>query len=340
VPSTAIVILNWNGKNYLERFLDILIERSSLPGAFVVVADNGSTDGSVEWLKENFNENVRVIEMGYNHGFTGGYNIALAMVEADYYILLNSDVEVCEGWLQPLVNSMENNKEVGICMPKIKSAFDKESFEYAGASGGFIDLLGYPFCRGRILSNIERDCAQYNSDLEIFWASGAAFMVRSSLFHSLGGFDNKFFAHMEEIDLCWRAKLQGWQVWVYPDSQVYHVGGGTLPNNSPGKLFLNYRNNLLMLYKNLPSGTLCLLLPVRIFLDWVSALLYLLQGQKPFFDSVVRAHKEFMVLRKEVARSPNRKSAKLSGIYKGSIVLTFFLSFKKLKFINIGQKIS
>lgn len=334
----AIVILNWNGKHYLERFLGKLINYSSLPGVSIVIADNASTDGSLEWLKANYPQ-IATIELSENFGFTGGYNKALAQVESNYYLLLNSDVEVTEGWLEPLIDSMDRMPRVGICMPKIKSAFEKESFEYAGASGGFIDVLGYPFCRGRILSNIEIDCAQYNSDREIFWASGAAFMIRSSLFHELGGFDNSFFAHMEEIDLCWRAKLSGWQVWIFPDSVVYHVGGGTLPNNSPRKLFLNYRNNLLMLYKNLPSSRLWFVLSLRFMMDYASAFLYLIQGKRHFFNSVWSAHNEFWSLKKNIKRDKKFTSANINSIYKGSIVFAFFFSFKRLRFINIGEKI-
>ncbi|MFA6769615.1 MAG: glycosyltransferase family 2 protein [Bacteroidales bacterium] len=334
----AIVILNWNGKHYLERFLGKLIKRSSIQGVSIVIADNASIDGSLEWLKTNYPK-IRVIEFQENYGFTGGYNRALKQIDSEYYLLLNSDVEVTEGWIEPLIDSMERMSKVGISMPKIKSILDKESFEYAGASGGFIDVLGYPFCRGRILSNIEVDCAQYNNDREIFWASGAAFMIRSSLFHELGGFDNIFFAHMEEIDLCWRAKLKGWQVWVFPNSVIYHVGGGTLPNNSPSKLFFNYRNNLLMLYKNLPKSCLWFVLVFRLAMDCASALFYLVQGKREFFNSVFTAHKEFWVLKKTIKRDNKLTSIKINSIYRGSIVLAFFFSFKKLRFINIKERV-
>lgn len=334
----AVVILNWNGKHYLERFLGRLVQRSSIPGVSIVIADNASTDGSVDWLKVHF-PRVKLIELEENYGFTGGYNRALEQINSEYYLLLNSDVEVAQGWLEQLIDAMDRTPEAGICMPKIKSAFERESFEYAGASGGFIDALGYPFCRGRILSNIEIDCAQYNSDREIFWASGAAFMIRSALFHKLGGFDTNFFAHMEEIDLCWRAKLAGWQVWVFPDSEVYHVGGGTLPNNSPRKLFFNYRNNLLMLYKNLPSNRLWGVFILRIMMDCLSAMLYLLQGEKHFFNSVFKAYKEFWTLKKNITRDKKLTSVKINSIYRGSIVFAFFFSWKKLRFIDIGEKI-
>lgn len=334
----AIVILNWNGKHYLERFLGKLIKRSALPGVSIIIADNASNDGSVDWLKANHSQ-IRLIELEENYGFTGGYNRALSQIDSQYYLLLNSDVEVTEGWLEPLIDSMDRLPNAGICMPKIKSAFERESFEYAGASGGFIDVLGYPFCRGRILSNIEVDCAQYNSDREIFWASGAAFMIRAALFHELGGFDNNFFAHMEEIDLCWRAKLSGWQVWVFPDSVVYHVGGGTLPNNSPRKLFFNYRNNLLMLYKNLSGSRLWFVLTLRFMMDCASAFLYLIQGKGKFFNSVWSAHREFWVLKRNIVRDKKLTSVKINSMYRGSIVFAFFFSFKRLLFVNIGEKI-
>lgn len=338
VSKLAIVILNWNGKHYLEIFLNSIIERSSIPGVSIVIADNNSTDGSKEWLKTTYPK-IRVIELNKNYGFTGGYNRALSEIESKYYLLLNSDVEVTEGWLEPLIDSMDKMPKAGICMPKIKSALDKQSFEYAGASGGFIDFLGYPFCRGRILSNIEVDSAQYNSDREIFWASGAAFLIRSSLFHELGGFDSNFFVHMEEIDLCWRAKLLGWQVWIFPKSQIYHVGGGTLPNNSPNKLFYNYRNNLLMLYKNLPSSRLWTVLIFRSIMDFISSFLYLLQGKSKFSNSVWRAHKEFWQLKSEIKRDKKLTSTNINSIYRGSIVLAFFLSWKRLRFIKIEERI-
>ena len=281
MATIAVVILNWNGKHYLERFLPLLVKHSRIEGVSIVVADNGSTDGSADWT-EFMHPSVRVIRFPENYGFTGGYNKALAQIEADYYILLNSDVEVTPNWIQELVAGFENNPSAGVAMPKILSAFDRESFEYAGASGGFIDRLGYPFCRGRILSNIEKDKGQYNLDSQVFWASGAAMMVRSSLYHKLGGLDDNFFAHMEEIDFCWRAQLSGSEVWVFPSSVVYHVGGGTLPNNSPKKLYLNYRNNLLMLYKNLPQRRLRSVLFTSKLSDGLSAVLYLLQGKKSF----------------------------------------------------------
>lgn len=338
MSQTAIVILNWNGLHYLERFLPVLLRRSYYPRAFVVVADNGSTDGSIAWLKEK-HPKVGLIELGENYGYTGGYNKALAQIEADYYILLNSDVEVTDGWLSPLVSGMDANREIGICMPKIRSHFEKKYFEYAGACGGFIDIFGYPFCRGRILSNIETDGNQYDHDREIFWASGTCMMIRSELYHSLGGLDERFFAHMEEIDLCWRAKLAGHKVWIFTGSVIYHVGGGTLPNNSPKKLYLNYRNNLLMMYKNLPMYRLHITLFVRMALDGLSGLVYLAQGKFRFVESVFKAHIDFYKMVLSTKRD-NTKKRRVTCIYRGSIVLSFFLSLRKLRFIDIEEYIS
>ncbi len=330
------MILNWNGVHYLQKFLPILISKTRYCNAQFYIADNGSTDGSVDYIRANF-PYINLILLSENYGFAKGYNMALESVDAQYYMVLNSDVEITDGWLKPLVDFLDNNLSAGICMPKIKSAFYKEMFEYAGASGGYLDYFGYPFCRGRILSHIERDSGQYDMNREIFWASGAAMLIRSELYKKLGGFDDMFFAHMEEIDLCWRAKIDGWQVWAVPESVVYHVGGGTLPNNSPRKLYLNYRNNLLMLYKNLPKNRLFLILFLRLLLDGFSALLYLIQGKRAFFDSVIKAHKDFYKMRKLSHRGKN--IPKVNCIYRGSIVFSFFSSFLRPKFINIETNI-
>ncbi|MFA7034502.1 MAG: glycosyltransferase family 2 protein, partial [Bacteroidales bacterium] len=289
---TAVVILNWNGKKFLETYLPSLTQNTDRENAFIVVADNGSTDGSVEWMEVNYPD-IRVIEFDKNWGFTGGYNRAFNEIDADYYVLLNSDIEVTPGWLDNLLSFMEDNPDVGICQPKVLAMHDKTSFEYAGAAGGFIDRYGYPFCRGRILSKVEKDHGQYDKPMEVFWATGACLMIRSSLYHHLGGLDESFFAHMEEIDLCWRAKLLGYEVWCVPSSVVYHVGGGTLPNNSPNKLYFNYRNNLLMLYKNLPEKIRSRRLFVRRCLDGVSALVYLVTGKWSYFKAVCRAHRDY-----------------------------------------------
>ena len=256
---TAIVILNWNGRNYLERFLPALIHSVDLlnysrseDGSHdeIVIADNASTDGSLEMLKEKFPD-IRRIVLDRNYGFTGGYNKALAQIHAQYYLLLNSDVEVTDGWLEPLEEWLDAHHLCGVCAPKLLSFNDREMFEYAGAAGGLIDRFGYPFCRGRVMGMTEKDYGQYDEPANVLWASGACMLVRSELFHRVGGFDERFFAHQEEIDLCWRIQMEGYFVTIIPESRVYHIGGGSLPNNSPWKLELNYRNNLLMLENNL-----------------------------------------------------------------------------------------
>lgn len=332
----AIVILNWNGLGMLKRYFPSLVEHTRDENAFIVVADNGSEDGSLEWLEAEYPD-IRTIALDRNYGFTGGYNRALQEIDADYYILLNSDIEVPEGWLAPLVNFMEENPDAGICQPKILSDRQRDSFEYAGAAGGFIDRYGYPFCRGRILSNIEKDNGQYDEPVECFWASGACMVVRSSLFHHLGGLDESFFAHMEEIDFCWRAKLLGYQVWCVPSSKVYHLGGGTLPNNSPHKLYLNYRNNLLMLHKNLPERIRLRRIFDRMCLDGISAAIYLVTFRWSFFKSVVEAHRDFRKMKANLDSSPFDGERNNTGYFPRSIVLRFFLSggsvrWSKLKF--------
>ena len=335
---TAVVILNWNGLPMLQTYLPTLVERTRGCGAFIVVADNGSTDGSVAWLQANWPD-IRTLCFDRNYGFTGGYNRALREIDADYYILLNSDIEVGEGWLEPLVSFMEEHPDVGICQPKVLSIAERDRFEYAGAAGGFIDRYGYPFCRGRILSNLEKDQGQYDTPEECFWATGACMMVRSALYHHLGGLDDSFFAHMEEIDFCWRAKLLGSQVWCVPASTVWHVGGGTLPNNSPQKLYFNYRNNLLMLYKNLPESIRRRRIYIRMLLDGASAAVYLVTGRWSFFKSVWRAHRDYRRMRRDEDPSPFEEECNNIGLYDGSIVLRFFLSGKRLRWSDIERNL-
>lgn len=330
----AIVILNWNGLGMLKRYLPSLLANTPQEESFIVVADNGSEDGSLKWLTEEY-PSIRAIALDRNYGFTGGYNRALKEIEADYYILLNSDIGVQQGWLAPLINFMEDHPEAGICQPKILSDADHGSFEYAGAAGGFIDRYGYPFCRGRILSHIEKDSGQYDEPLECFWASGACMMVRSSLYHHLGGLDEAFFAHMEEIDFCWRAKLLGYQVWCVPSSKVFHLGGGTLPNNSPRKLYLNYRNNLLMLHKNLPDSIRRTRIFVRMCLDGLSAAVYLCTLRGNFFKAVVRAHRDFRKMKSSLESSPFDEERNNAGYYPHSIVLQFFLSARTLRWSRL-----
>ena len=324
---TAVVILNWNTREYLEKFLPPLLESCEGLDAGVVVADNASSDGSVELLSEKF-PSVRTIRLDQNYGFTGGYNRALAQVEAEYYLLLNSDIEVARGWLEPLVEWMDIHPECGACGPKLHSWQEKDSFEYAGAAGGRIDRFGYPYCRGRVLKKVEKDCGQYDTPCDVLWVSGACLMTRSALWKRYGGLDERFFAHMEEIDYCWRLGLDGWKVSVVPSSTVWHLGGGTLPQDSPRKLFFNYRNNLLTLDKNLPRcigkfRARCRIL-FRMLLDGGSAAVYLLGGRKDYFKAVVDAHGQYRKLRKETARD-GRKVCSKAAPTRVCIVLAAFL---------------
>ncbi len=331
---TAIVILNWNGLEHLQRFLPSVV--ASCPdGVRVVVADNGSTDGSVEWLRANYAQ-LRIIELGHNYGFAGGYNRALKQVEAEYYILLNSDVEVQAGWVEPLIERMEQNPDIGALAPKILSVESPNEFEYAGAAGGYIDFLGYPFCRGRVLSTVEQDEGQYDDSRDVFWVSGAAFCCRADLYESLGGFCEEFFAHMEEIDLCWRMQLSGYRVVTEPRSRVWHLGGGTLQKSSPFKTFLNFRNNLAMLFRCSSPGQRVVVAVVRPMLDMLAAALFLLKGDGSSFKAVMRAYRDFIVWhprlnaeRREIQRA--RKVPAAKHIYPGSIVLSYMLGDKKFK---------
>ena len=322
-----IVILNWNGVAHLRRFLPSVVAAAPA-GVEVVVADNGSTDDSVEVLRSEF-PSVTVLRMDRNYGFAGGYNRALQRIEADYYVLLNSDVETPRGWLAPLVEALDRNPDVGVVAPKLISSEDRRMFEYAGASGGYVDWLGYPFCRGRILRTVEEDRGQYDDARDLFWVSGAAFCCRAELFHRLGGFDDDFFAHMEEIDLCWRMQLAGYRVRVVPESRVYHLGGGTLQTDSPSKVFYNHRNNLAMLYKCSSPGQRILVAVVRPVLDLLAALSYLVQGRADNFRAVFRAWRDFLrwhgaLAEKRRAIRSSRK-AEARHIYRGSIVVRYML---------------
>lgn len=267
---TAIVILNWNGKKMLWQYLPTVVKYSK-EEAEVWVADNASSDGSMEMLKMKF-PNVKTIQLDKNYGFAEGYNKALSQIKADYYVLLNSDVEVTHHWLTPIIEFMDAHEDVAACQPKLLSEFDKDSFEYAGASGGFLDKYGYPFCRGRIFDTVERDDGQYDYAMDVLWATGACLFIRSKDYWEVGGLDGRFFAHCEEIDLCWRLRQRGKRIVCYPESEVYHVGGGTLPKGNPMKTFLNFRNNLTMLYKNLPDDELRPVMRMRFLLDWLAAI--------------------------------------------------------------------
>jgi hypothetical protein len=289
---TAIVILNWNGLDFLKMFLGIVVKNSADDETLVCVADNGSTDGSVEWVADNFVQ-VRTIKLDKNWGFAGGYNKALDLIEARYFVLLNSDIEVTQNWLLPLVAFMDNNSDVASCQPKILSYYQKDQFEHAGAAGCFIDKYGYPFCRGRVINKIENDTGQYNSQIDMFWSSGACMIVRSEAWKKCGGFDSDFFAHMEEIDLCWRFNKAGYRVCFVPDSVIYHVGGGTLAYSSPLKTYLNFRNSLFLLYKNLPDNKLHHVLFIRKLLDGLAAIFFLLKGSFRSVVAVWKAHIDY-----------------------------------------------
>ena len=291
----AVVILNWNGRDMMRRFLPSVVQYSA-PEGLVIVADNGSTDGSLEMLEQEF-PSVQRLPLPQNYGFAEGYNQALAQIEAPYYLLLNSDVEVSAGWLTPLLQYMDTHPQVAACQPKLLSQHDKKMFEYAGGAGGYLDKYGYPFCRGRIFADVEEDHGQYDQSVPLLWATGAALMIRSSDWKNSGGLDGRFFAHMEEIDLCWRLRTRGRQITCVSESKVWHVGGGTLDAGNPRKTFLNFRNNLLMLYKNLPENELRPIMRRRTLLDYVAAFKFLLTLDWPNFQAVLRARKEYHHMR-------------------------------------------
>lgn len=329
----AIVILNWNGCEMLRSFLPSVVRFSEADGGVVYVADNGSTDASVEMLRREF-PTVRLILLEKNNGFADGYNLALKQVDAEYAVLLNSDVEVTEHWLMPLVTFMDAHPEVAASQPKIRSWRHKEQFEYAGAAGGFIDRYGYPFCRGRILGVVETDNGQYDTIIPIFWATGAALFIRLKDYWEAGGLDGRFFAHMEEIDLCWRLRARGRQLVCVPQSEVFHVGGATLKKENPHKTYLNFRNNLVMLYKNLPQEDLLPVMRMRAILDYIAALSFVLKGQIPNALAVLRARRAYASLRPSftASREENLKKTCLAVIperTKSSILAQFYLHGKK-----------
>lgn len=320
----AIVILNFNGKKHLETYLPSVIKYSK--NYRIIVADNASTDDSVLFLQTNYPE-IELLQNEKNEGFAGGYNEALKKVNADYFLLLNSDVEVTQNWLEPLHSFMEHNPECAALQPKILDYKDKKRFEYAGAAGGFIDWLGYPFCRGRIFDDCEIDNNQYNDTHEIFWATGACMMVRASVFKELGGFDADFFAHMEEIDLCWRMKNAGHQLYYVGESTVFHLGGGTLNKENPRKTFLNYRNSLAMLYKNLPMKHVPLNIFIRLVLDGVSSIRFLMKGQFSSIFAIIQAHFAFYGMIPTLHKKRGTTFMPISHIYPHSIIWEYF--FKK-----------
>jgi GT2 family glycosyltransferase len=314
----AVVILNYNGQNFLEQFMPSVVQNSD--GYEIIIADNASTDDSVAFLKNNY-PNINIIQIAYNQGFAGGYNEALKHITAEYYVLLNSDVEVTPNWIQPIIDLMSADKLIAACQPKIKSFHEKTHFEYAGAAGGYIDWLGYPFCRGRIFDSYEEDLGQYDDTKEIFWATGACMFVRAEVFHEMGGFDASFFAHMEEIDLCWRMKNVGYKIFYCSDSVVFHVGGGTLHKSNPRKTFLNYRNGLAMLYKNLPANKLISTIFIRLILDGISGIKLLLGGSIADVWAIIKAHFAFYAM---IPKLERKSPKEVSHIYQKSIVWEYF----------------
>lgn len=329
-PKVAIVILNFNGKGFLKQFLPGVVA-SALGQAEVIIADNASTDDSIAYLAAQFPD-LRLIRFEKNGGFAKGYNDALAQVEADYYVLLNSDVEVTPDWIAPVIRVLESDKQIAACQPKLKSYHDKRMFEYAGAAGGWIDGYGYPFARGRVFDTLEEDRGQYDTIEPLFWASGAALFIRAPVFHEMKGFDEFFFAHQEEIDLCWRMHLAGYHLYSVPESVVYHVGGGTLPHGNTLKTFLNFRNNLIMLYKNWPWSVKWWKLPFRIGLDAVSAWKGLLSGQAGYFKAVVRAHFAFLkwiLTGQGKSVFPRQRTGIPEGVYPGNLVWQYFVRKKR-----------
>lgn len=324
--SVAVVILNWNGKHFLEKFLPSLIEHTSF--AELIVADNCSTDDSLSFLKENFPQ-IRIITLSENYGFAKGYNEALKQVNSDVYVLLNSDVEVTENWLQPCLDVLEKDNDVAACQPKIKAFHQKTHFEYAGAAGGFMDKYGYPFCRGRIFETLEEDKGQYNDEIDIFWATGACLVVRAGVYHQLNGLDPFFFAHMEEIDLCWRIQNIGKKIKYVPQSTVFHVGGGTLHKSKPQKTFLNFRNNLIMLYKNLPQGKKFGVLIGRLFLDGLAGIKFLTEGKISHFTAIIKAHFAFYAYMFKNTEKPIKTSSIPNTIYPKSILYHYFVKKEK-----------
>jgi GT2 family glycosyltransferase len=334
-PKAAIVILNWNGRKYLEQFMPSVLS-TSWSNLEVVVADNGSSDDSIDFLKKQF-PSVRIISFSNNFGFAKGYNEALKQVNADYYAILNSDVEVQPGWLDPMIRLLESDPTIASCQPKLLAYHNKKLFEYAGGAGGWLDAYGYPFARGRVFDICEEDNGQYNDQAPVFWTSGAAMLIRAKVFHEMKGFDEYFFAHQEEIDLCWRMQLSGYKLYSCPSSVVYHVGGGTLPRGNSKKTYLNFRNNQIMLFKNMPWREKWWKIPFRQMLDAVSATKGLLTGDGGYFIAIIRAHLAFVkwfFFRQKRSVFPVKRTGKLVGRYEGNIVWQHFAKGKK-KFTEI-----
>lgn len=322
----AVVILNWNGVKLLEQFLPSVMSYS--PEATIYLADNASTDSSIEFVKTNYPD-IKIIQNEGNFGYAQGYNVALQHLEEPYFCLLNSDVEVTENWLKPILEIFEKEKNVAIIQPKILDFKNKSLFEYAGAAGGFIDKYGYPYCRGRIFETVEKDNGQYDDFSEIFWASGACFFIRKEVFNQLGGFDESFFAHQEEIDLCWRSKNAGYKTYYTFQSIIYHVGGATLKESNPKKTFLNFRNSLLMLVKNLPEGKILPIIFTRLFLDGIAGIQFILKGKFSHCWAIIKAHFHFYhLLNKYLKKRTNNQTE--SYFKTNSIVYNYFIKGGKV----------
>lgn len=339
---TSVVILNWNGKSLMREYLPNVAQHTlGIPDVELVVADNGSEDGSLVFLAAEYPQ-IRLIDLEHNHGFAEGYNLALSQVDSRYVVLLNSDVEVTAGWLTELTDYLDAHPEVAACQPKIRSLREPECFEHAGAAGGYMDVLGYPFCRGRLLSAVEKDTGQYDSIADIFWATGACLCIRTEDFRNVGGLDARFFAHMEEIDLCWRLRSRGQRIVCLPTSTVYHLGGATLNKENPRKTYLNYRNNLLMLYKNTSRRRFVFVFFFRFFFDYLSGLVFLLSGKRGDALAVLRARLAFWKMRPSFRqqRMENRRLTTVNPIpevYRGSILLQYYFGGKR-RFSDLGWK--
>ncbi|MFY0600742.1 MAG: glycosyltransferase family 2 protein [Cyclobacteriaceae bacterium] len=320
----SVVILNYNGRDYLEKFLPSVIQNS--PDAQIIVADNCSTDDSVSLLRSEF-PSIQLIELKENNGYAGGYNLALKQVESEYYMLLNSDVEVTSDWLDSMVDFLQQNPSYAAVQPKILDYKHKDYFEYAGASGGFVDRLGYPYCRGRIFDEVEKDLEQYNETTDVFWCSGACLLIRANVFHDLSGFDADFFAHMEEIDLCWRIKNKGFKLACVPESHVYHVGGGTLDKTKPNKTYLNFRNNLIMLAKNLSWEKALFFIPIRMVLDLVAGIKFWKDQSFQHFIAILRAQLHFILSLTKTYKK--RKETRRNLLGKNFLLIQYYLMGKK-----------
>jgi GT2 family glycosyltransferase len=324
------VILNYNGRNYLEQFLPSVIA-STYPNKKIIIADNASSDDSILYVTSNF-KSAEVILLDKNYGFAGGYNEALKNVQSDYYILLNSDVEVTPGWIEDMIDFMEADEAIAACQPKILSWYNKTLFEHAGACGGWMDSLGYAFARGRVFDICEEDKGQYDTPGKVFWATGAALCIRAACFHEMHGFDSYLFAHMEEIDLCWRLQRKGYKIYCCPSSVVYHVGGGTLPKTNSRKTYLNFRNNFIMLLKNLPLAEALWKIPLRVLLDWIFAFKRLFEKDGASFAAIFKAHGsvvKWIIVHPGYPKLPSKKINSIPGVFKGSLVWAYYIRRKK-----------